>query len=79
MATYLIQDLAIETGLAYHTIHHYIREELMEGTYNVIGRSKVRVFGEDGLARLWKIMELRNNGMSIPDIRKHVEEGDIDA
>ena len=79
MATYLIQDLAIETGLAYHTIHYYIREGLMEGTYKTIGRSRVRVFEADGLARLKQIMELRNQGHTVPELRERFKGGSEDA
>ncbi|MDQ1318252.1 MAG: MerR family transcriptional regulator [Candidatus Poribacteria bacterium] len=68
MAVYTIYDLALQTGVSYHTVYYYIREGLLEA--DKIAGTRVRIFGDNGLTRLQRIINLRNQGNSIESIRK---------
>jgi len=68
MAVYTIYDLALQTGVSYHTVYYYIREGLLEA--DKIAGTRVRIFGDDGLTRLQRIINLRNQGNSIESIRE---------
>ncbi len=69
---YSISDLAIEAGLSYDTVYYYIREELISESLRVGNRQ--RIFGEDDLDMLKRIVSLRKEGKSIEDIRDILQE-----
>ena len=69
---YSISDLAIEAGLSYDTVYYYIREELISESLRVGNRQ--RIFSEDDLDMLKRIVSLRKEGKSIEDIRDILQE-----
>ena len=69
---YSISDLAIEAGLSYDTVYYYIREELISESLRVGNRQ--RIFGEDDLDMLKRIVSLRKEGKSIEEIRHILQE-----
>jgi MerR family transcriptional regulator, Zn(II)-responsive regulator of zntA len=69
---YSISDLAIEAGLSYDTVYYYIREELISESLRVGNRQ--RIFGEDDLDMLKRIVSLRKEGKSIEAIRHILQE-----
>ena len=74
---YTISDLAIETGVSYHTVYYYIMEGLIRESH-VVG-SRQRIFGEVELERLRRIVSLRKEGKSIEHIRGVLEKEDADV
>ena len=69
---YSISDLAIEAGLSYDTVYYYIREELITESLRVGNRQ--RIFSEDDLEELKRIVSLRKDGKSIEEIRNILQE-----
>ncbi len=69
---YSISDLAIEAGLSYDTVYYYIREDLISESLRVGNRQ--RIFSEDDLDMLKRIVSLRKEGKSIEDIRDILQE-----
>lgn len=69
---YSIKDLAIESGVSYHTVYHYIRKGLLSEV-GVIGEDQ-RLFDEVCLARLREILTLREAGRSISEIQEILAE-----
>ena len=63
---YSIKDLAIESGVSYHTVYHYLRRNLIKEV-GVIGEDQ-RIFDEECLGRLKEILALREAGKSISEI-----------
>ena len=71
---YSIKDLAVESGVSYHTVYLYLRRNLIK-EIGVIGEDQ-RVFDEESLDRLKKILALRENGKSIGEIANILGEKD---
>ncbi len=69
---YSISDLAIEAGLSYDTVYYYIREELISESLRIGNRQ--RIFSEDDLDMLKRIVSLRKEGKSIEEIRDILQE-----
>ena len=69
---YSISDLAIEAGLSYDTVYYYIREELISESLRIGNRQ--RIFSEDDLDMLKRIVSFRKEGKSIEDIRDILQE-----
>ncbi len=69
---YSIKDLAIESGVSYHTVYHYIRRNLIK-EIGIIGEDQ-RIFDEACLERLKRILVLREAGKSINEIKSMVTE-----
>ncbi len=69
---YSISDMAIEAGLSYDTVYYYIREELITESLRVGNRQ--RIFSEDDLETLKRIVSLRKEGKSIEEIRNILQE-----
>ena len=69
---YSISDLAIEAGLSYDTVYYYIREELISESLRVGNRQ--RIFSEDDLDMLKRIVSLRKEGKSIEEIKHILQE-----
>lgn len=69
---YSISDLAIEAGLSYDTVYYYIREELISESLRIGNRQ--RIFSEDDLDMLKRIVSLRKEGKSIEEIRHILQE-----
>jgi len=63
---YSIKDLAIESGVSYHTVYHYLRRNLIR-EIGIIGEDQ-RIFDEACLERLKEILALREAGKSISEI-----------
>ena len=68
---YSISDLAIEAGVSYHTVYYYLREGLLRESLLVGNRQ--RIFDDQDLERLKKIIEFRKEGKSIEYIRSILE------
>jgi len=64
---YSISDLAIESGVSYHTVYYYIREGLI--TESLLMGNRQRIFTEQDLDELKEIIALRKQGKSIEYIR----------
>jgi len=69
---YSIKDLAIESGVSYDTVYHYLRRNLLK-EIGMIGEDQ-RIFDEACLDRLKKIIALREAGKSISEIEKILAE-----
>jgi DNA-binding transcriptional MerR regulator len=69
---YSIKDLAIESGVSYHTVYHYLRRNLIKEV-GIIGEDQ-RVFDEACLEHLRKVLALREAGKSIAEIEKMFAE-----
>lgn len=69
---YSIKDLAIESGVSYHTVYHYLRRNLIKEV-GIIGEDQ-RVFDEACLERLRRILALREAGKSIGEIENMFAE-----
>lgn len=65
---YSIKDLAVEAGVSYHTVYYYIRRGLVE-EIGLMGEDQ-RVFDEECLRRLKKIVALRAEGESTRQIQE---------
>lgn len=71
MNLYLISDLARETGLHRYTIDYYMKENLIKEESRTAGN--YRVFNDETLSRLRRIVELRSADFSIREIRSMLE------
>ena len=60
--------MAIEAGVSYHTVYYYIRRGLIEEA-GLMGEDQ-RVFDEECLRRLKRIVALRAEGASTRQIRE---------
>jgi len=69
---YSIKDLAIESGVSYHTVYLYLRRNLIK-EIGIIGEDQ-RVFDEECLERLRRILALREEGKSISEIENILAE-----
>jgi DNA-binding transcriptional MerR regulator len=69
---YSIKDLGIEAGVSYHTVYYYIQKGLIEEV-EIMGEDQ-RVFDEECLARLRKIVNLRVLGKSVNEIQKLLDK-----
>jgi hypothetical protein len=69
---YSIRDLAIETGVSYHTVYYYLRRNLIK-EIGIIGEDQ-RIFDEASLNRLRVILVLRESGKSISEIKSILAE-----
>ena len=69
---YSIRDLAIESGVSYHTVYNYIRRGLLSEV-SIIGEDQ-RLFDEECLDRLREILTLREAGKSINEIQEILAE-----
>ncbi len=69
---YSIKDLAIESGVSYHTVYHYIRKGLLSEV-GVIGEDQ-RLFDKGCLDRLTEILTLREAGKGISEIQEILAE-----
>ncbi len=69
---YSIKDLAIESGVSYHTVYHYIRKGLLSEV-GVIGEDQ-RLFDMECLDRLREILTLREAGKGISEIKEILAE-----
>ncbi|MFC1713804.1 MerR family transcriptional regulator [Candidatus Poribacteria bacterium] len=69
---YSISDLAIEAGLSYDTVYYYIREGLITESLRIGNRQ--RIFSEDDLEALKRIVSLRKEGKSIEAIGNILQE-----
>ncbi len=69
---YSIKDLAIESGVSYHTVYRYIRKGLLSEV-GIIGEDQ-RLFDEECLDRLREILTLREAGKSISEIQEILAE-----
>lgn len=69
---YSIKDLAIESGVSYHTVYHYLRRNLIK-EIGIIGEDQ-RIFDEVCLERLKEILTLREAGKSISEIENMLAE-----
>ena len=74
---YSISDLAIEAGLSYHTVYFYIKEGLLTETTRIGNRQ--RIFDDNSLDVLKRIVELRKEGESIERIRAIIQQEAADA
>ncbi len=63
-----IKDLAIETGVSYHTVYYYIRKGLINEV-GIMGEDQ-RVFDEACLRKLGRIVSLRAEGKRIGKIQE---------
>jgi len=63
-----IKDLAIETGVSYHTVYYYIRKGLIKEV-DIMGEDQ-RVFDEACLRKLGRIVSLRAEGKRIRKIQE---------
>jgi len=77
MAVYTIYDLALQTGVSYHTVYYYIRIGLLES--EKVAGTRVRLFGDNEFERLQKILNLRSQGLSIETIREILAKEGPDA
>jgi DNA-binding transcriptional MerR regulator len=71
LLVYSISDLAIEAGVSYHTVYYYLREGLLKESLLVGNRQ--RIFDEQDLEKLKRIIMLRKEGKSIEYIRSTLE------
>lgn len=71
LLVYSISDLAIEAGVSYHTVYYYLREGLLKESLLVGNRQ--RIFDEQDLEKLKRIIVLRKEGKSIEYIRSILE------
>jgi len=69
---YSIKDLAIESGVSYHTVYLYLRRNLIK-EIGIIGEDQ-RVFDEECLERLRRVLALREEGKSISEIENILAE-----
>ena len=69
---YSIKDLAIESGVSYHTVYHYIRKGLLSEV-GIIGEDQ-RLFDKECLDRLREILTLREAGKGISEIQEILAE-----
>jgi len=67
-----IKDLAIETGVSYHTVYYYIRQGLIKEV-GIMGEDQ-RVFDEACLKKLTRIVTLRAEGKRIRKILEILEK-----
>lgn len=74
MSVLLIGDLASRTGLSIHTINYYIGLGLIRESARA-ERSNYRIFGEDALRDLEKIIELRRRSVPIREIVARKNDG----
>lgn len=70
----LIGDLASRTGLSIHTINYYLKLGLIAEASRA-ERSGFRLFGEDALRDLDRIIELRRSDTPIRDILARKRDG----
>lgn len=74
---YSISDLAIEAGLSYDTVYYYIKEGLIKES-GFIG-TRQRIFNEEELEKLKRIVQLRREGKSIESIISILKEEDTNV
>ncbi|MBD3183408.1 MerR family transcriptional regulator [Candidatus Poribacteria bacterium] len=74
---YTISDLAVETGISYHTVYYYIKEGLIRES-NIVG-SRQRVFDDHDLERLKQIVALRKKGQAIKYIKELLNKEDANG
>ena len=67
-----IKDLAIETGVSYHTVYYSIRKGLIKEV-GIMGEDQ-RVFDEACLKKLDRIVTLRAENKSISKILEILEK-----
>jgi len=70
----LISDLASRTGLSIHTINYYIRLGLVAAPARA-ERSGYRLFSEDTVAELNRVVELRRREIPLRDIIQRKQDG----
>ena len=63
---YTIGELAGSTGLTVRTLHHYDRIGLLQPTDR--SPSGYRLYGSEDVQRLYRILALRQLGLSLKDI-----------
>jgi DNA-binding transcriptional MerR regulator len=68
-----VGELATQTGLTVRTLHHYDEIGLLVPS----GRSPSghRLYGEQDVARLYRIVALRQIGLSLDDVKATLEQG----
>ncbi len=71
---YLISDLASRTGLSIHTINYYIKLGLIREAARA-ERSGYRLFNDETLATLERIINLRRRQVPIREILARKENG----
>ncbi len=71
---FLIGDLASKTGLSIHTLNYYLQLGLIVEVARS-ERSKYRMFNEDTIKALEKIIELRQQNVPIKEIIARKENG----
>ncbi|MBM3326496.1 MAG: MerR family transcriptional regulator [Calditrichaeota bacterium] len=70
----LISDLASRTGLSIHTLNYYLQLGLIKAEGRA-PRSGYRLFGEDTLRDLERIIELRRRNTPIREIIARKSDG----
>ena len=71
---YLISDLTSRTGLSIHTINYYIRLGLIREVVRA-ERSGYRLFDDETVATLERIIELRRHQVPIREILARKDNG----
>src|SRR3954447_5154695 len=72
-----IGELARRTGLTVPTLHHYDEIGLLSPADRSQGGH--RVYGDDDVRRLYRIMSLRSLGFPLEAIGRVVDSDDVDA
>jgi len=68
-----VGELAAETGLTVRTLHHYDEIGLLVPSER--SSSGHRLYGEDDVRRLYRIVALRQIGLSLEEVRTSLGEG----
>ncbi|HEX9108204.1 MAG TPA: MerR family transcriptional regulator [Longimicrobiales bacterium] len=70
MAEWKVGELARRTGLTVRTLHHYDEIGLLRPTRR--SAAGYRLYGEDDVARLHRIVSLKQLGFSLEDVREYL-------
>ena len=73
-SVFLIGDLASQTGLSIHTLNYYIRLGLISEVTRA-DRSGYRLFDEDTVQTLERIIDLRRRQVPIKEILARKKDG----
>ncbi|HLR96564.1 MAG TPA: MerR family transcriptional regulator [Jiangellaceae bacterium] len=72
-----VHQLASRAGISGRTLRHYHRIELLEP--DRVGSNGYRYYGPDAVARLQRILLLRDTGMALADIARVLDAADTPA
>ena len=70
-----IGDLARASGVTVRTLHHYEDIGLLRPTRTAAGH---RVYGDDDVERLYRVIQLRRLGLSLGEIGRALDDDDCD-